>query len=75
MTAEIEALVEKQMHADDETTAHQLHKLLLSRGYKISLRTVLKCRKSLGWTFHGSAYCQLISEATQQKQFESIDKL
>ena len=48
------------MHIDDETTAHQLHRLLQSRGYKISLCTaVLRCRRSLGWTFRGSAYCNV----------------
>ena len=31
VTAEIKALVEKQMRTDDEMTAHQLHKFLLSR--------------------------------------------
>ena len=44
MTAEIKALVEQQMELNNETTAHQLHRLLQSRGYKISLRTVLRCR-------------------------------
>ena len=34
VTAEIKALFEQQMHIDDETTAHQLHRLLQSRGDK-----------------------------------------
>ena len=57
------------MHIDDETTAHQLHRLLQSRGYKISLCTVL-CTGSLGWTFRGSAYCQLIRDVNKQKRWE-----
>jgi transposase len=62
VTAEIKAVVEEQMRKDDETTAMQLHALLTSRGY-ISLRTILRCRSPLGWTYRGSAYCQLIRDA------------
>ena len=57
ITAEIKGLVEQQMQMDDETTVLQLHKQLVSRGYKISAHTFLRCRKALGWTFRGSAYC------------------
>ena len=68
ITAEIKAIVGEIMHKDDETTASQLHATLLARGYKISLRTVLRCRTSLGWTFRGSSYCQLIREANKVKR-------
>ena len=57
ITAEIKQIVEEQMRADDETTAYQLHRLLTEKGYSISLRTILRCRTALGWTFRGSAYC------------------
>ena len=39
-------------------------------GYKISLCTVLRCRRSLGWTFRGSAYCQLVRNVNKQKRRE-----
>ena len=68
ITAVIKALVEQQMQTDDETTAYQLHKLLTSLGYKVSVRTVLRCRKDLGWTFRGSAYCQLIRDVNKVKR-------
>ena len=68
VTAETKAIVKEQMWKDDETTALQLHKLLVSRGYRIRRRTVLRCRTSLGWTFQGSAYCQLIREANKAKR-------
>ena len=48
-TAEIKAIVEQRMREDDETTAYQLYQLLIARGYSITLRTVLRCRTSLGW--------------------------
>ena len=70
VTAEFKAIVEEQMRADDEITAVQLHALLKSKGYDISLRTILRCRTSLGWTFRGSAYCQLIRQANKQKWLE-----
>ena len=68
ITEEIRALVEEKMRADDETTAVQLHKLLSDKGYAISLRTVLRCRVSLGWTFRGSSYCQLIRGVNKEKR-------
>ena len=55
------------MRADDKTTATQLHRLLRQRGYNLSLWTVLHCQSVLGWTFHGSAYCQLIRDVNEQK--------
>ena len=51
LTSEINDLVEQRMQEDDETTAHQLHQLLCDRGYSISLKTILRCRNSLGWTY------------------------
>ena len=68
ITAEIKQIVEEQMRADDETTAYQLHRLLTQKGYSICLRTILRCRRSLGWTFRSSAYCQLIREANKVKR-------
>ena len=70
MTAEIKRIVEEQMRLDDETTATQLHVLLNSRGYSLSLRTILRCRTSLGWTFRGSSYCQLIWNVNKVKRLE-----
>ena len=43
-------------------------KAVVDRWYRISLWTVLRCRTSLGWTFRGSAYCQLIREANMTKR-------
>jgi hypothetical protein len=56
------------MQENDQSTATQLHQMLLEQDIVISLRTVLKCRTSLGWTFRGSAYCQLIQDANKVKQ-------
>lgn len=70
ITPEIKAIVDGQMKIDDETTAYQLLALLNSRGYPMSISTVLRCRKELGWTFRGSAYCQIIREANKLKRLQ-----
>ena len=70
VTAEVKWIDEERMRLDDETTATQLHALLNSRSYSLSLRTVLRCRTSLGWTFRGSSYCQLIRNANKVKRLE-----
>ena len=70
ISPEVMALVEEQMRANDKTTAFQLHKMLNERGIDVSIWTILRCRRSLGWTFHGSAYCQLIRDANKQARLE-----
>ena len=67
--------VKAQMRKDDETTANQLQKVLLDRGIDISLRNILRCRKSLGWTYRGSAYCQLIRDANRAKRLVFARKI
>ena len=68
VTSEIKQVVEEQMQQDGKTTAVQLHCILTDKGYRISLRTILRCRTSLGWTFRGSAYCQHIRESNKVKR-------
>ena len=58
------------MRADDETTAVQLHVLLVSNGFDINLSTILRSHTMLGWTFRGSKYCQLIRHANKYKRFQ-----
>ena len=70
ISEEMRAIVEEQMREDDETTALQLRALLISKGYQISKKTVLRCRAELGWTFRGSAYCQLIREQNKVKRLD-----
>ena len=41
ITMEMKAIVEVKMREDDETTAYQLHALLVSHQFRISVRTVL----------------------------------
>ena len=68
VTTHVKELVEEQMQKDDETTAYQLHHLLVENRIQISFKTILRCRTTLGWTFRGSAYCQLIREGNKVKR-------
>ena len=47
ITAFVKQIVKQQMQADDETTALELHEILLCHGISISLATVLQSRKQL----------------------------
>ena len=69
-TAEIKTAIESQLEKDDETTAFQLRTLLLSEGHTLSLSTIQRARSHLGWTFRGSAYCQLIWEQNKEKRLQ-----
>ena len=57
VTAEVKEIIKNKMRADDETIAYQLYQLSTSKGYVLSLGTILRCRTTLGWTFHGVCYC------------------
>ena len=70
VTAAVKALVEIQMRLDDETTATQLYAICCQNGFNISLATILRARTALGWTFRGSAYCQLIREPNKAKRLQ-----
>ena len=70
ISPEIEQLVEQQMRADDETTATQLQSILCQQGHQLSLSTILRCRTQLGWTYRGSAYCQVIRTANKMKRLD-----
>ena len=70
ITPEVLQIVETQMQLDDETTAVQLQKILADSGHPLSLKTILSSRHKLGWTFRGSAYCQIIREENKAKRLE-----
>ena len=65
LTPEVLQIVESQMQRDDETTAVQLQKILVDSGHPLCLQTILNSCEKLGWTFRGSAYCQLIRNANK----------
>ena len=58
------------MRDDDEMTAVQLYALLLRHAHTMTLKTVLRCRAALGWTFRGSTYCQFIRQQNKVKRLQ-----
>lgn len=70
ITPEMSRIIEAKMQCDDETTATQLQTLLQRSGYNLSLSTLRRCRRDLGWTFHGSKYCQMVREVNKIKRLE-----
>ena len=67
ITLDVLRIVEAEMQRDDETTAVQLQKIIVGSGHPLCLQTILTSRDKLGWTFRGSAYCQLIRDVNKVK--------
>lgn len=70
ITPRVNEIIEAQMTKDDETTVTQLCELLREKGHRLSPSTILRSRASLGWTFRGSAYCQMIRLQNKVKRLE-----
>ena len=66
----IKEKIEQHMANDDKTTAKHLRELLANEGHTLSKSTILRTRRSLGWTYRGSSYCQLIREANKSKRLQ-----
>ena len=64
----VQQMIENAMREDDETTATQLQAKLASQGIYVSLATIVRNRKTLGWIYRGSAYCQLIRNVNKEKR-------
>ena len=60
------------MHQDDETTATQLQAILARHQVYVSLATIVRNRRELGWVYRGSAYCQLICSANKEKRLDFV---
>lgn len=70
LTSTVLRRIEQMMQSDDETTAQQLQRRLRQQGEVISLTTILRGRRKLGWTYHRSAYCQLLRDVNKQKRLQ-----
>ena len=70
LTDEVLDIIDKCTNEDDERTALQLQNVLRQGGNQISLRSILRGRKSLGWTFRGAAYCQRIRDVNKVKRMQ-----
>ena len=75
ITADVLRIVDAKMDEDDETTAVQVQKLLAEKGHQVSLHTILRSQTRLGWTFWGSAYCQLIRDTKKLSGWSGQDSI
>lgn len=55
------------MKIDDEITTKEIQIKLQEMGIVLSKHTILTGRKHLGWTSHGTAYCQLMQDVKRRK--------
>ena len=58
------------MREDDETTATQIQAVLARYHIYVSLATIVRNRRELGWVYRGSAYCQLIRNANKVERLD-----
>lgn len=68
LSGEVKRIVEGTMRENDETTVKEARAKLREAGHDLSLSTTLRCRRELGWTVRGSAYCQMIREPNKAKR-------
>lgn len=61
-------VIESCMQKNDETTGKQLFIILCQNGLDVSVSTILRTRRYLGWSYKGAAYCQMIRSANRQKR-------
>ena len=74
VTPAIKAAVDMQMCKDDKTTATQLGVIRRRQGFSLSRSTILCSRAVLGWTFRGSAYCQMIRSENKAKRLQWVQQ-
>ena len=53
---------------DNKTTIKEIQKRFENLGISMSATTILNGRKKLGWTFRGTAYCQMIRAVNKEKR-------
>ena len=71
LTKEMMSTIEQSLKSDDELTARKLKAKLAEEFHSlpnVSLATIKRCRKELGWVCTRPHYCQLIREANKEKR-------
>ena len=63
------SFIDKEMEKNDEITARKMHGLLLERWphLNISLSTIKRIKRNLGWVVTRPKYCQLLRDINKQK--------
>ena len=69
--------IDKALLENDELTSRQLRDMLRSKypGLSMSLSTVERARRDLGWVITTPKYCQLIREGNKHKRLEWCQRM
>ena len=70
LTPEMLDIIESALQENDELTAQQLKSLLIERypELSVSIPTIKRARKQLGWTCTRPHYCQLVRDLNKRKR-------
>jgi len=72
LTADMMNAIDYSLKADDELTARKLKEKLAGifgpNLPNVSISTIKRCRKELGWVCTRPHYCQLVREANKEKK-------
>ena len=77
LAPEMLATIEESLKSDDELTARKLKSKLFEKFtelHDVSLLTIKRCRKEIGWVCTRPHYCQLIRETNKLKRKEWCQK-
>ena len=70
LTREQVKFIDKEMEKNDELTARKMHELLLERwpNLNVSLSTIKRAKRRLGWVVTRPKYCQIIRDSNKHKR-------
>lgn len=69
---QIREIIDGCLKENDEITAKQIKNRLDRRGFYISIATINRIKRDLGWTLKGTSYCQLIRNANKPKRVQWV---
>lgn len=70
----IKDIINNHMTNNDETTAEEIKQFLAENEHYVSISTINRIRRSLGWSLRGTRYCQLIRDANKPKRVEWVNQ-
>lgn len=67
----IQSIIDTSVKENDEITAKEIQQILEDCGYTISIATINRIRRNIGWSIRTTRYCQFIRE-TNQKDYNGL---
>lgn len=66
----IQSIIDTSVKENDEITAKEIQQILEDCGYTISIATINRIRRNIGWSIRTTRYCQLIRETNKPKRLQ-----